>query len=107
MGPCAGKLERIQRSQFTCPLCDRLGVKRSRHHLVPVAKGGKKGEVADICVLCHRTIHGLFSNKTLRDELNSIEAIRSDERFAAALDFIRKQAPRSYPRMRMAAKHRR
>jgi hypothetical protein len=71
----------------TCPLCERAGVSTTEHHFIPRAKGGK--EKTAICIACHNTIHDLFTNNELRDMFNTPEALRTSERFAKYLKWIR------------------
>lgn len=35
-----------------------------------------------ICLDCHKQIHAMYGNKRLEDELNSIEALLADPKFA-------------------------
>jgi len=83
-----------------CPLCsrdvpeDRL----SDHHLIPKSRGGK--ETLAICADCHRQVHALFTNKQLASELNTVDAIMADERFARFARWIAKRPPER--RMRKA-----
>jgi flagellar biosynthesis regulator FlbT len=64
-----------------------------KHHL----KTRKKSEVTkEICRECHKTIHGLFSNRMLRDDelnLDSVEGLLQNKRFYKAVRFIRKLEP--------------
>ncbi len=72
-----------------CPLCEREVPECSDHHLVPKSCGGRRTEA--ICLDCHRMIHVLFDNKQLECELNSVEALQAEPRFARYLDWIRKR----------------
>lgn len=77
------------------------------HHLRTRREGE---EVAQICRECHKTIHGLFKHRELRDErtgLATVEGLRENDRFAKALTFIRKVSPGEFMRMRESRARRR
>lgn len=76
-----------------CPLCKREVPVLSKHHLVPKARGGKSGDVEYVCEDCHRAIHKCFPLKTLERDLNSAEALMSDDRFRRMVEWIGKQDP--------------
>jgi hypothetical protein len=89
-----------------CPLCGRSDIPddlMQKHHLKTRRKDNKTTEL--ICVDCHKTIHGLFTNTQLRDSrlgLDTAEGILENEKFQNALTFIRKQTAGTYVRMREA-----
>ena len=72
-----------------CPLCEREVTERSEHHLVPKSRGGRQTEA--ICLDCHRMLHVLFDNRRLQQELNTVEALQGEERFARYLAWVRKR----------------
>ncbi len=74
-----------------CELCLRESVRFTEHHLVPRSRGGKHGPKARLCPTCHRQLHAMFSEKTLANELNSIERLRADPQFAGYLKWASKQ----------------
>ena len=85
-----------------CPLCKRECPDKimQRHHL---QTRRESDEIELVCRECHKTIHGLFSNKMLRDpklNLDSIEGLLNNERFYKAVKFIRKLVPGDTIRMR-------
>ena len=63
----------------------------SDHHLVPKVKGGMDTET--ICNPCHRQIHAFYSNPQLKNELNTVEALQNEPRFAKYLKWAAKQPP--------------
>jgi hypothetical protein len=74
-----------------------------RHHLWTRRKS--KTSTERICRECHKTVHGLFSHKQLRDSqsgLNSLEGLLENEQFQKALAFIRRVPPGEYMRMKQA-----
>lgn len=91
-----------------CPLCLREGVKFESHHLQTRRKD--KADTKDICVECHKTIHGLFSNTQLRDDnsgLGTVEGLIENEEFAKALKFIKKVPPGAHMSMKSSKSKRR
>ena len=95
-----------QRSPYeeppVCELCLREAVRFTEHHLVPRSRGGKHGPKARLCPTCHRQLHAMFSEKTLANELNSIERLRSDPDFAGYLKWASKQKDGATFRVRRA-----
>ncbi|HYW33997.1 MAG TPA: hypothetical protein VE868_01190 [Balneolaceae bacterium] len=73
------------------------------HHLETRRKSDKTKE---ICRECHKTIHGLFSNRMLRDEeraLDTIDGLLRNRRFYKAVKFIRKLDVGKSMKMRSSA----
>ena len=92
----------------TCPTCGRSGVKLERHHLK--TKRVDKTSTELVCVECHRTVHGLFSNQELRDPrngLDTLEGLLADARFLEALRHVRKLPPGRHMSMKQARQRRR
>ena len=86
-----------------CPLCLRPVPQAlmERHHLLTKRVDRKRTE--EVCRECHKTLHGLFSNRELRDtELGTLEGLLANEKFQAALVFIRKMPPGAFMRMKEA-----
>ena len=79
-----------------------------RHHLQTRRKD--KHDVEEICRECHKTIHGLFEQRELRDGrlgLDTLEGILANERFRHALSHVKKLSPGSQMRMLEARTRRR
>lgn len=74
-----------------CPLCERIGVRFSDHHLVPRSRGGKS--TLPICTDCHRAIHATFSNRELEREFNSVDSLLAHPTLAGTVKFISRQPP--------------
>ena len=71
------------------PLCDRLipeQAKRSRHHLVPVLKGGKNKNTVRLHQISHDTIHAHYSESEIAKRLADIESLKADSIIS---DFIK------------------
>lgn len=91
-----------------CPLCQREDVFMEDHHLQTRRKD--KDDVQSICRECHKTIHGLFTQRDLRNSdlgLDTVEGLLANERFQKALTHIKKLAPGAMMRMREARTRRR
>ena len=61
------------------------------HHLVPVLKGGRKGETVRLHKICHEKIHSIWSENELRDVYNTMNRITADERIQKFIKWVRKQ----------------
>ena len=72
-----------------CPLCQRKipASQRDAHHLVPKSKGGKHTEY--LHRICHRQIHGLFSENELARQFNSVEALLAHPDVAQFVAWVR------------------
>lgn len=94
-----------------CPMCQQDDIPQHRmsdHHLKTRAKD--KHDTACLCAACHKTIHGLFSNKELRDEklaLDTVEGLRSNPQVREALKFICKLRPGQRIKMKRPRERRR
>ncbi len=73
---------------MNCSLCNRP-LAQSKHHLIPVQKGGKHGSKTPLCILCHNQLHDLFNNKELKI-LNSIEKLKANEKVQKYLKWLLK-----------------
>jgi hypothetical protein len=74
----------------TCVFC-RRNVPTRGHHVVPRCKGGR--EIAPTCHSYEDFIHKTWTHNELRDEFNTVEKIRADERFQKFLRWLHKQKP--------------
>lgn len=75
-----------------CPICDReISDKRyqEKHHLTPVAKGGK--DTKPVCIDCGDQIHMLFTNNELRDTYNTIELLKQHPQMQKWIRWVRRQ----------------
>jgi hypothetical protein len=79
----------------TCALCrrvvpdERIDDPRvvQRHHLRPEERA--TSPTAMLCRPCHDQVHALFTNAELREEYDTVDALRSADRLADYLDWIR------------------
>jgi hypothetical protein len=71
-----------------CWLCGRrLGARTEWHHPMPKSRGGRK--VVPLHPICHRTIHAVFSNTELARIGQDLEAVRTHERIAKFVKWIK------------------
>lgn len=74
----------------TCSFCGRTGApKLHSHHVVPRCKGGK--DIEPTCGACGSFIHATWSHNELRDEYNTVEKIKQDERYQKFWKWLVKQ----------------
>jgi len=71
-----------------CELCTRNVSIITKHHLIPLQKGGKKFETLSLCPTCHVQIHALFTNKELATHYHNLESLKKDQKIIKYLRFI-------------------
>ena len=71
-----------------CAFCQRH-VATGQHHIIPRCKGGR--QTAPTCRSCEDFIHKTWSHNQLRDDYNTIEKIRADQRYQKFLKWLLKQ----------------
>jgi len=78
-----------------CELCHRVVPERmtSVHHLRPRSHGGGPENEAVLCKMCHSFLHATFTNRTLAESFDSVEALREDPEVRKFLKWVRKQKP--------------
>lgn len=76
-----------------CPMCGQeMSHENSNlHHLIPVLKGGRKGETVRLHKICHEKIHSIWKESELRDFYNTMDHINADERIQKFVKWVRKQ----------------
>lgn len=80
----------------TCALCRRVIPDEQiadpqvvqEHHLRPEERA--TSPTVMLCRPCHKQIHALFTNEELREEYDTIEALRGAELLQEYIDWIRK-----------------
>jgi hypothetical protein len=80
-----------------CAFCLR-NVPTRGHHVVPRCKGGR--EIVPTCRSCEDFIHNTWTHNQLRDDFNTVEKIRADERFQKFLRWLSRQHDRAEFRTR-------
>ena len=84
-----------------CGLCGRVGVRTTRHHLVPRSREKRAGvkrsdpdkAVVDLCQPCHRTLHALLSTKELYQTYNSVDALLKHPEVRRLVKWVRTKPP--------------
>lgn len=79
-----------------CQLCSREipeDYYKSKHHLIPVLKGGKNGEQVFLHQVCHTKIHSIFSESELAKEYFTIEKIKENPQIQKFVVWISKKHP--------------
>ena len=71
-----------------CELCNRSVSTITKHHLIPLEKGGKKFETLSLCPTCHKQIHALFTNRELATHFHTLESLKRDQKIIKYLKFI-------------------
>lgn len=64
------------------------------HHLIPKHKYREKPAEADtirVCHRCHRQIHRLYDNLTLKKDYDSVEKLKEDPEIKKFVRWIRKE----------------
>lgn len=80
-----------------CKLCERSLETLTLHHLVPRQHSKRRhtdpGPTIAICGACHRQIHTLFDNRTLANDLNTVDKLKQHPDFSQFLAWVGKQDP--------------
>jgi len=79
----------------TCALCRRVIPDEAlsdpqvvqEHHLRPERRA--ESPIVELCRPCHDQIHAVFTNAELREDYDSIDALRSADRLGDYLEWIR------------------
>lgn len=93
----------VREGEGECALCGRRVGTLTRHHLKPREHGGV--ETALFCAGCHRQVHALFTNRTLAEELDSLEKLKADPAICRYVAWARRQDDAHIPVRR--SRHRR
>jgi hypothetical protein len=82
-----------------CPLCSRLiehPKDANRHHLKPLSRGGKNGDVVRLHRICHQKIHSVFTEKELEQKFNTIEALLKTREMKKFVNWVQKKPSNFY-----------
>ncbi|WP_254537480.1 hypothetical protein [Halomarina litorea] len=82
----------------TCQLCRRRFPDElltdpqaiQRHHLVP--ENRKESPTVTLCRPCHAQVHATFTNEELREDYDTLDALRDARPLQGYLNWIRKTA---------------
>lgn len=71
-----------------CELCNRNVSIITKHHLIPLQKGGRKFETLSLCPTCHTQIHALFTNRELAIYYHTLKSLKKSPKIIKYLKFI-------------------
>jgi hypothetical protein len=81
--------------KMICQLCGRpLGVKTEAHHLTPKTFGGR--ETIPLHPICHRKIHTTFTERELRRDFHTVEALWAHDEIRRFIAWIASKHPDFY-----------
>lgn len=95
-----------------CELCGRVGVRLTRHHLIPVARHKKprtrrrhdraelRTRVAWLCEPCHKTVHATLSEQELAEHYHTLDRLAAHPDIAGFVVFVRKRPPDAHVAVR-------
>ena len=77
-----------------CPLCGRpLAEPITKHHLIPLSRGGKGTDTIPMHQICHTKIHAVLTEKELRDYYHTIERLHEQEEIQKFIKWVSKKEP--------------
>ncbi|RYD69095.1 MAG: HNH endonuclease [Sphingobacteriales bacterium] len=80
-----------------CPLCGRpLAEPITKHHLIPLSKGGKATPTVAMHKICHDKIHAVLAEMDLKTYYHTIERLQEHEEIARFIKWLRKKEPEFY-----------
>jgi hypothetical protein len=89
----------------TCPLCERpLAEPATRHHLIPVSKGGKFTPTVLLHKICHDKIHSAIKDSELKTKYNTIEKLRHHPEIIIFIEWIKNKPPDFYDSSKRSSK---
>lgn len=75
-----------------CELCGRpLAGIVTRHHLVPLSRGGAGTRTIPLHKICHDKIHSVISEKDLERHFSSMEKLRGHPELERFIQWVRKK----------------
>lgn len=87
------------------PLCERpIPGNGSKHHLIPVLKGGKNGPIVVLHDICHQTIHAHYKEGYIAKNLCNIDLLKADPVIAKFVEWVKTKSDDFYTPTKMANK---
>ncbi|MFK7788643.1 MAG: hypothetical protein AB8C95_03990 [Phycisphaeraceae bacterium] len=95
-----------EHTQPACELCQRTGLKLTKHHLIPRKRHRRRSaqerfdrkelptRIAMLCQPCHSTVHAHLSEQELEAAYNTLEALAGHPEIAKFAAWASKQSPR-------------
>jgi hypothetical protein len=80
-----------------CPLCNRvLAEPTSRHHLLPLSKGGRDTPTILLHKICQTKVHAVFTETELKNYYNTVERLQEHDEIAKFIKWVSKKDPEFY-----------
>jgi 5-methylcytosine-specific restriction endonuclease McrA len=81
-----------EQNEALCPLCGRiLAEPVSRHHLIPLSKGGKDTPTILMHKVCQNKVHAVFNETELKNYYHTIERILENEEMIKFVKWVKKK----------------
>lgn len=81
-----------ENNEALCPLCLReLAEPISRHHLIPLSKGGKDTPTVPMHKICQNKIHAVFTETELKNYYFTIERLLENEEIQKFVKWVKKK----------------
>ena len=81
-----------ENNEALCPLCLReLAEPISRHHLIPLSKGGKDTPTVPMHKICQNKIHAVFTETELKNYYFTVERILENEEMQKFVKWVKKK----------------
>jgi hypothetical protein len=77
-----------------CPLCNRpLAEPTTKHHLIPMSRGGKGTPTVTMHKICQTKIHAVFPERELQTYYHTVERLQGHEEIAKFIKWVSKKPP--------------
>lgn len=79
----------MPRDYYNCPICNRKHCKDNMtwHHLYPTVDDNKKeDDRIYLCLTCHIVIHYSYTNKQLREHINTLSKLQESKIISDIVD---------------------
>lgn len=92
-----------QPAQHACELCQRTGLRLTRHHLIPRKRHRRRScqerfdreemttRIAMLCQPCHSTVHATLSEAELEAAYNTLEDLAQHPEIAKFVNWVSRQ----------------
>lgn len=81
-----------EQNENLCPLCSReLAEPISKHHLIPLSKGGKDTPTVPMHKICQNKIHAVFTETELKNYYFTVERILENEEMQKFVKWVKKK----------------
>lgn len=81
-----------EQNENQCPLCSReLAEPISKHHLIPLSKGGKDTPTVPMHKICQNKIHAVFTETELKNYYFTVERILENDEMQKFVKWVKKK----------------